>query len=201
MKLKHIAILSTVALFLLFVTGKSLYMYIQSQKDYKRVLGNEMALHAQVNYYSDALGRETAKTWVMEYTVNELKNLLPEVSQALQELKIKTKHVQSYSQASIQQFKEIDKPLHDTTIIINTIHTQAKAFVYSDPWYYVSGIVRTDSVKLRIQSTDTIIQVVSRGPRPKPWLWFFSPRTLQQTIQSRNPSNHIAFSRYISIKK
>lgn len=201
MKLKQIAILSTIAIFLLFVTGKSLYMYIQSQADYKRIVANQSAMSDKLTYYTDALGREAAKGRAQEYTINELNKLLPSISQTLQELKIKANRVQSYSQATVTGIKEIEKPLHDTIIVINNIRTPAKAFVYSDPWYYASGIVRADSVKLRIQSTDTIIQVVSRGPRPKPWLWFFSPRSLQQTIQSRNPSNHIQFSRYIQITK
>jgi len=62
--------------------------------------------------------------------------------------------------------------------------------------------VQADTAQIKIQSTDTIIQVVSRtGPRLRPYLWIFSPRTLVQTIQSRNPSNKIIYLQTIKIKK
>lgn len=201
MKVKQIATFSVIALCLIYITGKSLFMYIQKQKDYNRMLINSSALHAQVNYYADALGRETAKVRTMEFTVNELSKVLPEVTQALKELKIKPSRVQSYSQASVEQSKVITQILRDTVLIINNIQAPAKSFTYNDSWYQVTGLIRDNSQTLHITSVDTIIQVVSRGERAKPWLWFFSKRKLIQTIQSRNPSNHVTYSRNIQIKK
>lgn len=201
MKVKQIATFSVIALCLLYITGKSLFMYIQGQKNYNRLLSNSSALHAQVNYYADALGRETAKVRTMEFTVNELSKVLPEVTQALQELKIKPSRVQSFSQASVEQSKVITQILRDTVLIINNIQAPAKSFAYNDSWYQVTGLIRDNSQTLHITSIDTIIQVVSRGERAKPWLWFFSKRKLIQTIQSRNPANKIIYSRYIKIKE
>ncbi len=198
MKIKQIAIFSTVAIFLLFITGKCLFLYIQLQKENKRHVNNEQTLTAKIKYYEDQKGRETARTGTLELTVSELSKILPEIRQELKDLKIKSGRVESFSETHIIQNKDIKQVLRDS-IIYN--HIPVKTFGYTDPWYSIKAIIQNDSVDLNISSYDTIIQVVSRGDRIKPWLWIFSPRQLVQTIQSRNPSNHINYSMYIKIKK
>lgn len=188
-------------LFLLYVIGEGLKLYIQKSKDYKRILQDEINIQDSLKYSRDKLGREMAKSATLSLTVAEMEKVLPEVQQAIQELKIKPARVETYTETAITEHKDLVQRLRDTNIVINKVITPVKAFSYRDSWYKISGIVQSDTVTLDVSSRDTLIQVVSRGARLKPWLWFFSPRQLVQTIECRNPSNHIVFSKYIQIKK
>ncbi len=201
MKTKSIAAVSILAVLLLYVTFQSVRIAITKQKDYNRAITNEVKLKDSINYYRSRRGTETAKTPVLEYKIDELKKLMPEITAALHDLKIKPARVESFAQAEVQQQKEITAHLRDTTILVNNIITPVHAFRFTDPWYDVWGLIDTTSVNLKINSTDTITQVVSRGERTNPWLWIFSRRKLQQTIQSSNPANKIVYSRYIKIKE
>ena len=113
MKLKQIALFSTIAVFLLLVTGKSLYMYIQGQKDYKRILASQQNLTKQLVYYKDKQGHETAKTPVLQYTKKELDNVLPDVNTLLKTLKIKPKQTESVAEIATTQHKDIITRLYD----------------------------------------------------------------------------------------
>ncbi len=201
MKLKQIALFSTIAVFLLLVTGKSLYMYIQGQKDYKRILASQQNLTKQLVYYKDKQGHETAKTPVLQYTKKELDNVLPDVNTLLKTLKIKPKQTESVAEIATTQHKDIITRLYDTIFTKNNIADPTKLIMYSDDWYNVTGTFANDTARLSISSVDTLVQVISKGERLNPWLWFFSKRQLIQTIQCRNPSNHIVYSRYIKIIK
>ena len=199
--LKAIAFLVLAIIILLYITIQSLVAQYQAEKDKARIISNQVTLQDSVTYYRDRLNREAAHVDVMEYTVKELKTILPGIAQDIKDLNIKTSHVQSYSQTEVQQEKEITAHLRDTSIIVNYIYTPAKAFNYTDTWYNVMGIIDSLNINLQIRSTDTITQVVSRGERINPWLWIFSRRKLEQTIQSANPYNKIKYSKYIQIKK
>lgn len=200
-KIKLIAGISLVAIFLLLVTGKSLFLYIQAQKDYKRIIRNQVSLTDSLKYYRDRLGREVALSPVLEYKIDDALKVIPELQQEIKNLKIKTGRVETISETGISQQINIQPHLRDTVVIVNNIITPVKSFTYRDPWNTVFGIIDSINAKLNISATDTLIQVVSRGERLNPWLWFFSRRDLVQTIQSRNPANKIVYSRYIKIKK
>ena len=199
--LKTIAFLVLAIIILLYITIQSLVAQYQAEKDKARIIRNQVTLQDSVTYYRDRLNREAARVDVMEYTVKELKTILPGIAQDIKDLNIKAKHVQSYSQTEVQQEKQITAQLRDTIITVNNIYTPAKAFTYTDTWYNVMAIIDSLNINLRISSTDTITQVVSRGERINPWLWIFSRRKLEQTIQSHNPANQIKYSKYIQIKK
>ncbi|MEI6062312.1 MAG: DUF6549 family protein [Bacteroidota bacterium] len=201
MKLKTIGILSISAIILLFITFESVLQYVKLQKDYKRIQDNAVTMRDSLTYYKDSKGREVAQLKTVEYKADELKKLVPDVPVILKELNVKTKRVESFAQTEVQQEKQITAPVHDTIIKNVNGDLKAKYFHYRDAWYDIKGIWQDTTAKLIVSSKDTIIQVISFGPRIHPWLWIFSRRDLVQTIQSRNPSNHIVFARYIKIKK
>ena len=200
-RIKFVGTASLIGLLLLFVTGKSLLLYVKSQKDYNRIVANQVKLTDSLTYYRDRAGREVAISPVLEYKLNEALKVIPELQQQLKNLKIKPARIESISETGINQQLSIKPALRDTNIIQNHITVPAKTINYRDPWYKIWGIIVSDTAKLDIKSSDTIIQVVSLGERVTPWLWFFSRRKLVQSIQSRNPNNHISYSRYIKVKK
>jgi hypothetical protein len=86
-----------------------------------------------------------------------------------------------------------DSVIHDTVSV--------RVFSYSDPWYSIQGQANGDTQRVQIQSRDSLIQVVYKGKRSKPWLWILSPRRLQQRIYSSNPNSIITYSQLINIQK
>jgi len=198
---KQVSIMLLAIVLLLYITAQSLIYQYKAEKDKARIIDNQVTLNDSLKYYRDRAGRETATGKTLQYSINELNLLIPEVKTILHDLKIKPRRVESISETSISQHKEISVPAKDSNFRINNIVTPVKLFNYRDPWYNFSGILLNDSVSLKISSTDTLIQVVSWGNRKHWWLWFFSKRELIQTIQSRNPYNHIVFSKFIKIKK
>ncbi len=186
---------------MMWITGKALFISYEMQMDNQRLIQNDVNMRAQLTYYFTKSGHEAAKTPVLQYKQKELYRIHPEVKQKVSDLKINPKRVEAYSETSITSNKEITVPSNDSTIRKNDSVIQGKYFNYSDPWYNVEGWIILDTMNLKISSTDTIYQVISKGDRLNPWLWIFSRRHLVQTIQSANPNNKILYSKFIQIKK
>lgn len=74
-----------------------------------------------------------------------------------------------------------------------------KVFRYKDMYWNIEGVALSDSQLLRVSMCDTLIQVVHRGKREKPWLWIFSKRRLEQTVRLGNPNAQIKYSRVINV--
>jgi hypothetical protein len=85
------------------------------------------------------------------------------------------------------------------SLILDTI--KVRIFNYQDQWYQIQGISEKDTQRLVIKSMDTLTQVLFYGERQKPWLWFFSPRKLQQRVSVTNPNATIKYSQTIQIQK
>ncbi|MBU0489989.1 MAG: hypothetical protein KKD31_18775, partial [Bacteroidetes bacterium] len=116
----------------------------------------------------------------------------------IRNLKIKPNRVESFTETVVETEKQITTVLRDS-IIHDTI--QARVFDYADEFYSVAGIAIGDTQQVHIHSTDSLIQVVYKGKRRKPWLWIFSSRKLEQAIACKNPNAIVKYSRHIEISK
>ena len=76
-----------------------------------------------------------------------------------------------------------------------------RVFSYKDQWYTIKGQAIGDTQHVQIQNTDTLVQVVYKGQRVKPWLWIFSPRKLEQRVSVSNPNANIKYAQVIQIQK
>jgi hypothetical protein len=91
---------------------------------------------------------------------------------------------------------------HITTLVRDTIirdTVQVRVFDYNDDYYTVKGISEADTQRVSIASRDTLMQVVFRGKREKPWLWIFSPRKLEQRVALKNPNAVVEYSQIIQL--
>ena len=86
-----------------------------------------------------------------------------------------------------------DSVIHDTIPV--------KVFSYNDNFYNVHGIAHNSTQEVKINYQDTLVQVVFRGSRVKPWLWIFSPRKLQQRVTLKNPNAQITYSEFIQMQR
>lgn len=170
--------------------------YFKRAADYNRMRENMESDHVQLVYYKTLNGQLAAKTDALQLRYQEVKAIYPEIMAELKNLKIPAARVENYSETIIHHDKQIITPLRDSTIY-DTV--PVKVFNYQDEFYKVSGIATADIQQVYIESTDSLIQVVYRGERYKPWLWIFSKRKLQQTILSKNPNSKVIYSKQIEI--
>lgn len=186
-----IAILSIVCY--TFVTA----FYVEKQ-NVKRLLRNIESSHQDLEIYKTQNGQLAYTNEVLVYKVQELKKAVPKVIQELENLKVKPKHAKQYVETSVVYDTIITTQIRDS-IIQDTVHI--RTFNYSDLWVQIQGKAQGNTQEIALQITDTIIQVVYAGKRLKPWLWFFSPRQLEQVITSKNPNSTIIYNTTIEILK
>lgn len=99
--------------------------------------------------------------------------------------------------------KSSKQPFGTYSIILNhdTSYLKVQAIRWKDPWINVDGLIMPDKkLDLRIQSVDTLFQVVHRVP--KQWLFFrWGTKAIRQEVVSSNPHTKIVYSEYIELKK
>jgi hypothetical protein len=135
---------------------------------------------------------------VFELKLSELALIYPTLIDEIKNLKIKPNRAESILTTSYNSEKHIVTELRDS-IILDTI--PVKFFSYSDSWYKVSGYSDQKDQHVNITMQDTLVQVVYKGERTKPWLWIFSPRKLEQRVTLKNPNAQITYSKFIEIQK
>ncbi|MEG1886285.1 MAG: DUF6549 family protein, partial [Alistipes sp.] len=86
--------------------------------------------------------------------------------------------------------------VRDTVILRDTL----RLFRWHDTWVRVEGLIGADSVQCRVESVDTLQQIVHRIPRR--FLFFrWGTKAIRQEIVSTNPHTQIVYSEYIEMKK
>lgn len=197
-QLKHklyIALLILSLTLSLYKVGKLL---VESKQDVQRLKQNLIATNSKITYYKSANRNIVAKNDVLELKNKELKQAFPTIIEELKNIKVQLSKVQSYTETVITHEKQITTVLHDSIINDTTV---ARIFNYSDEYYKISGIATADTQKVKIQSIDSLIQVVYRGKRVQPWLWILSNRKLEQVITNKNPNSRIAYTKHIEISR
>jgi len=121
-------------------------------------------------------------------------NIYPEIIYEIKNLKVNPMIVEHFSETIIQQQKDIITKLKDSLIYDTVL---VRVFNYHDAFYTIKGIAISDTQKVHIESRDSLIQVVYKGERYKPWLWIFSRRKLEQVVSCKNLNNKVEYSRII----
>ena len=143
-------------------------------------------------------GQIAVENEVLQLRLRELSTLYPKLVDEIRNLKINPKRAESISTTSINAEKQITTMLRDS-VIHDTI--PVKVFSYKDNYYTVNGVAYNSTQEVKIHYQDTLVQVVFRGSRAKPWLWIFSPRKLQQRVTLKNPNARITYSEFIQIQR
>ncbi len=192
-----ISITFIAAVLLFFVVGL-VKQLAQSKQNFNRLEESFAVSNQQVVSYKTLNGKQAAKIQVLQLRNSELQIIYPEILAEVRNLRIKPRLVNHYSETVIHHKKEVVTLLKDS-LVFDTIVNQV--FNYADEFYSVKGKLQKDSIYFDINSTDSLIQVVYRGKRKRPWLWVFSGRELEQAIYSKNPHSTIIYSKTISITK
>lgn len=169
-----------------------------SQSAYNRVIQSNTALNTQLTQIHGEYGRLIAQNQALELKRDELEALIPELVLEVKSLGVRLRRSESISTSSFQVQSPVTTFLRDS-VVYDTI--VVKVFDYSDGYFQVHGLATAQSQHLKLSYQDTLVQVVFRGERERPWLWFFSKRKLYQRVSLKNPNAHIQYSQHIEIQQ
>lgn len=154
-----------------------------------------------------AHGRLAYEHRVLTLDREELAALVPELHEEIAELRVNASRAASVARTGFAARTEERVILRDSLVVVHdTVHHEVRdtvrlqAFDFSDGYLSVSGLSDGTTQRLTAAYSDTLVQVVYRAERPRPWLWFFSPRRLRQRVMLKNPSATIHFSEIIDIE-
>ena len=146
-------------------------------------------------------GRMMLQTGELQMRMEELTRLMPELQEQLRGMRIALKRVEEVQATTVRMNREVVTVLRDSVDTATRQEERLRVFDYRDNYLRVKGVARGDSQWMKVSVRDTLLQVVYRGKRTRPWLWIFSPRELTQTVRLANPDAEIGYSRRIKINK
>lgn len=161
-------------------------------------------VRAQEEFLETLDGRQAAISATLSLRIDELAGLLPQLSEQIRMLGVKMKRVEQVQQTAWETRTDFKVALRDSIVALSPEKGRSdtlRTFNFRNDYLQVEGRARGDSQWIGMQVQDTLLQVVYRGKRIKPWLWIFSPRELLQTVRLGNPDARIRYSRRIQVRK
>lgn len=170
------------------------------RREKHRLQRNQDALLADVEYYQTEAGKYAASVQALELEKSELRESRDDLVKTVADLNIKLRRVEAIAQAATKTNVEIRAEIRDSIVYRDTSQLRLPSINWSDAWVRVSGIITPDRhVKLQIESTDTLTQIVHRVPRR--FLFFrWGTKAIRQEITTSNPHTHIVYAEYIELK-
>lgn len=170
----------------------------------RRLTQNQTALASDIEHYRTQLGQEAASAQALRLRCAEFEELRAADAEEIRRLGIRLRRVEAAGKNVTQTDLEVRAPLHDTIVIhrrdsLPVIDT-ARGFRWQDQWVTVEGLLDGDSVACRVQSVDTLRQVVHRIPRKFLFIRW-GTKALRQEIVSSNPHTRIVYTEYVRIER
>nr|DAJ39778.1 MAG TPA: hypothetical protein [Caudoviricetes sp.] len=175
------------------------------KRERRRLKSNQTALMSDVEIYRTKAGKAAASNMVLNLRVSELERLRAADAESIRDLGIKLKRVESTAKTATATVVKLRAKLRDTAVVRETpagavIIDSMQTFRWRDPWVTVEGLIERDSVACRVESTDTLRQVVHRVPRRFLFIRW-GTKALRQEIVSTNPHTRIVYAEYVKIER
>ena len=133
-----------------------------------------------------------------------IEHLRAEDAASIRRLGIKLRRLEAAAKTVTATSVDLRAPVRDTVVLLRRdtlrIRDTLKLFRWRDAWVTVEGRIRTDSVACRVESTDTLRQVVHRIPRRFLFIRW-GTKALRQEIVSSNPHTRIVYSDYVKFER
>lgn len=175
------------------------------KRERRRLESNQTALMSDVEIYRTKAGKAAASNMVLNLRVSELERLRAADAESIRDLGIKLRRVESTAKTATATVVELQAKLRDTAVVRETtagavIIDSMQTFRWRDPWVTVEGRIRGDSADCRVESVDTLRQVVHRVPRRFLFIRF-GTKAVRQEIVSSNPHTRIVYAEYVRFAK
>ena len=143
-----------------------------------RLEQNQRALLSQVERYRTRAGEAAASAEVLQLRCREFERLRAGDAERIRQLGIRLRRVEAAATLATATEIDVQVPLHDTIVqrdfaaVCDSGRLAAavrfdtvRSFRWRDPWVTVEGHIRGDSADCRVESVDTLRQVIHRVPR------------------------------------
>lgn len=176
----------------------------RAQTEIRRLTENQTVLTGQAELFRNRVGEEAAATQVLRLRCAEFERLRAADADRIRRLGIRIRRLEAAATNVARTTIDTAAPLRDTVILRlhDTIRLRdtVRLFRWRDAWVTVEGIVEEDSVRCRVESVDTLRQVVHRIPRRFLFIRW-GTKALRQEISSSNPHTSIVYTEYIRTER
>ena len=158
-------------------------------------------------------GEAAASAEVLQLRCREFERLRAGDAERIRQLGIRLRRVEAAATLATATEIDVQVPLHDTIVrrdfaaVCDSGRLAAavrfdtvRSFRWRDPWVTVEGRIRGDSADCRVESVDTLRQVVHRVPRRFLFIRF-GTKAVRQEIVSSNPHTRIVYAEYVRFAK
>ena len=182
-----------VATLLLITCG--IYLH-HSANEVARLRNNNEALASETTLYKTQLDKSAASVVALQLRIDEYRKQHDRDTKRIKTLGIRLRRVESMATAATQSQVEFVAPRHDTIILRDTL----SLFRWNDNWVSIEGTIKGESLECKVESIDTLRQVIHRVPRH---FWFirYGTKAIRQEITSSNPHTRIVYAQYIELPK
>lgn len=161
-----------------------------------RLRNNNEALSSKTKLYKTQLDASAASVVALQLRLNEYRKQHADDIKHIKALGVRLRRMESIATAATQSRTEFVAPRIDTVILRDTI----SLFRWRDHWVGIEGVIRNDKVECRVESIDTLRQVIHRVPH-RWWFIRYGTKAIRQEITSSNPHTHIVYAEYIELSK
>lgn len=184
----------------LVISVAVLSCWLSNVREEKKRLGdNQDALLSKVEYYKTESGKNAASVLKLELSKSEMEKYCQDLTSTVDELNIKIGRIQSASTTVTKTEVKIQTIVRDS-IVYRDRPISLKVINWSDPWITLNGVLDGNDFSAKVESVDTLSQIVHRIP--KKFLFIkWGTKAIRQEIVSSNPHSRIVYTEYIELKK
>ncbi len=179
---------------LLLIANVALLRY--SCREAVRLRNNNEALTSETKLSKWRLEESAASVAALQLELGEYRTQCARDAERIRELGIRLRRVESVSKLATQSNVEFSTSLRDTILLRDTV----SIFRWSDDWVRVDAMIDSGVAKCRIESVDTLRQIVHRVPRKFLFIRY-GTKAIRQEITSSNPHSKIVYAEYIELPK
>jgi len=195
---------------LLYATAATLLLGLgvrhlrDARAEIRRLTETQTALSDRAELFRNRAGEAAAATQVLRLRCAEFERLRAEDAARIRRLGIRIRRLEAAATSVARTTIDTAARLRDTVILHrrDTIRLRdtVRLFRWRDAWVTIDGLVAGDSVRCRIESVDTLRQVVHRIPRRFLFIRW-GTKALRQEIASSNPHTLIVYTEYIRTER
>lgn len=161
-----------------------------------RLNNNCEALFEEVGLYQTKFEESAASVIALQLELDEYRKQRKRDLKRIRSLGVRLRRVESVAKTATKSEVQFVAPYRDTVIVYDTV----TIFRWSDKWISAEGTIRNGEVECKIESVDTLRQVIHRVPR-RFGLIRYGTKAIRQEITSSNPHSQIVYTEYIELPK
>ena len=168
-----------------------------------RLKSNQTALIERIERSDTVLDTTRASVEVLRLRCREYEALHAEDAATIRQLGLRLRRVERVAKEVTATAVAVQTPLRDTLIVrrdTGRLYDTLRRFAWRDPWVLVEGEIRRDTLRARIESVDTLHQILHRVPRR--FLFFrWGTKGVRQEVRTSNPHTRLVYADYVAIER